>query len=379
MKILIAGDFCDRYRVSDKIREGLYSFLFDEVKPIIEEADYSFVNFEFPIVLNEGEPIPKCGPNLKGQEKSIDAIKYAGFNACTLANNHILDQGEKCCIDTKRLLEDAGINTVGAGKSLEEASEILYLKKDKEVLAVINCCEHEFSISTETSAGANPLNPIQQFYKIQEAKKNADYVLVIVHGGHEHFQLPSPRMKETYRFFIDAGADAVVNHHQHCYSGYELFKGKPIFYGLGNFCFDIYPIRNNDLWNYGYMVELEFNNDILSLFKIIPYKQCDEIVGVHLLDKNEFSDNIAELNYIIGDISTLRKNTDNYYRESSSFIRTVFEPLQNRIMLGLQRRQLMPSFLSLKHLLKIENYTLCESHIDKVKYFLEKNRKKQLS
>ena len=45
MKILIAGDFCDRYRVSDKIKEGLYSFLFDEVKPIIEEADYSFVNF----------------------------------------------------------------------------------------------------------------------------------------------------------------------------------------------------------------------------------------------------------------------------------------------------------------------------------------------
>lgn len=118
MKILIAGDFCDRYRVSDKIIEGLYCFLFDEVKPIIEEADYSIVNFEFPIVLNEGEPIPKCGPNLKGQEKSIDAIKYAGFNVCTFANNHILDPGEKYCIDTKRLLEDAGINNVGAGKEI---------------------------------------------------------------------------------------------------------------------------------------------------------------------------------------------------------------------------------------------------------------------
>ena len=84
----------------------------------------------------------------------------------------------------------------------------------------------------------NPLLPIQQFYKIQEAKENADYVLVIVHGGIEHYQLPTSRMIETYRFFIDAGADAVVNHHQHCYSGYERYKSKPIIYGLGNLLFD---------------------------------------------------------------------------------------------------------------------------------------------
>ena len=42
-------------------------------------------------------------------------------------------------------------------------------------------------------------------------------------------------MKETYRFFVDCGADAVINHHQHCYSGYEYYKDKFICYGLGNF------------------------------------------------------------------------------------------------------------------------------------------------
>ena len=97
----------------------------------------------------------------------------------------------------------------------------MYKRKDGETLAIINCCEHEFSIADDDSAGANPLNPIQQYYKIKEARLNADYVLVIVHGGHEMYQLPSLRMVDTYRFFIDAGADAVVNHHQHCFSGYE--------------------------------------------------------------------------------------------------------------------------------------------------------------
>ena len=368
MKILVAGDYCDTNRVSGKIKEGQYGFLFDDVKPIIEKADYSFVNFEFPIVLKEGKPIPKCGPNLKGQEKSIDAIKYAGFNACTLANNHILDQGEKCCIDTKRLLEDAGINTVGAGKNLGVASEILYLKKDEEVLAVINCCEHEFSISTETSAGANPLNPIQQFYKIQEAKKNANYVLVIVHGGHEHYQLPSPRMKETYRFFIDAGADAVVNHHQHCYSGYEVYKEKPIFYGLGNFLFDN-PNKRNGIWNDGYMVVISFGVPKSPSFKIIPYTQCNEEPKVILIEnEKEFFKNINSLNSTIADEKKIKAEQLDMMKKYAKDYQCLLQPYRFRIDKGLYTRGFFPSLINQKKKNSILNFMMCESHLERFIY-----------
>ena len=370
MKILVAGDYCDTNRVSGKIKEGQYGFLFDDVKPIIEKADYSFVNFEFPIVLKEGKSIPKCGPNLKGQEKSIDAIKYAGFNACTLANNHILDQGEKCCIDTKRLLEDAGINTVGAGKNLGVASEILYLKKDEEVLAVINCCEHEFSISTETSAGANPLNPIQQFYKIQEAKKNANYVLVIVHGGHEHYQLPSPRMKETYRFFIDAGADAVVNHHQHCYSGYEVYKEKPIFYGLGNFLFDDINLRKS-IWNEGYMVNIRFNKTNLPTFNLLPYTQCnDEPKIVFMKDESEkqFLNTISSLNSTIADDKKLKAVHEKMMCFYAKSYQGILQPYQFRLDKGLFNHGLLPSLVSQKKKFSILNFMMCESHLERFIY-----------
>ena len=54
-------------------------------------------------------------------------------------------------------------------------------------------------------------------------------MFLILHGGIEHYQLPSPRMKKWYRHIIDLGASAIVNHHQHCFSGYELYNGKPIF------------------------------------------------------------------------------------------------------------------------------------------------------
>ena len=97
IKVIIAGDFCDHGRVSEKIEGGEYGILFDDIKPILRDSDFKVLNFEFPIVQGEGNPIRKAGPVLRGQEKSIDAIKYAGFNVCTLANNHILDQGAECC------------------------------------------------------------------------------------------------------------------------------------------------------------------------------------------------------------------------------------------------------------------------------------------
>lgn len=177
MNVLIAGDFCDRYRISDLIARGNYASLFDDIKYLTEQADVSIINFEFPIVLHAGVPITKSGPTLQGQPAAVDAVKYAGFNVCTLANNHILDQGTKCCIETRELLENAGIKTVGIGKNSAEAATVLYInQKEKGTLAIVNCCEHEFSIATATTAGANPLNPIQQYYNIQEARTKAEEV-----------------------------------------------------------------------------------------------------------------------------------------------------------------------------------------------------------
>jgi poly-gamma-glutamate synthesis protein (capsule biosynthesis protein) len=67
---------------------------------------------------------------------------------------------------------------------------------------------------------------------------NSNYTILIVHGGHETFEYPRPRMKKLYRYFIDVGVDVVIGHHTHCFSGHEIYKGKPIFYSLGNFVFD---------------------------------------------------------------------------------------------------------------------------------------------
>lgn len=370
IKVLVAGDFCPQCRISSLFENANYDQVLSEVKPIIEKADYSIINLECPVTKGIEKPIEKKGPNLQCSEKGVEAIKWAGFDSVTLANNHFLDYGENGVKNTLEVCNKFGIDTVGGGNSLKEASTILYRDIENQTLAIINCCEHEFSIATETSAGSNPLNPIQQYYAILEAKKNADYVLVIVHGGHEYYQLPSPRMQESYRFFIDSGADAVVNHHQHCFSGYEVYKGKPIFYGLGNFCFDE-GVGNKESWYEGYMVELGLSQNAID-YKIYPYKQCTEEAKVSMLANGYYDKKIINLNKIITDNEKLRESTEKYFKSCMLTASSVFEPTENRIVLGLQRRGWIPSFLSKRQWLKLQNYILCESHRDKLAFFLNK-------
>lgn len=367
IKLLIAGDFSQKNRVNNAIRDKQFSLLFGEIRPILRSVDYSIVNFEFPIIGDDKEAkrIPKLGPHLEGTVEAVDAIKYAGFKCCTLANNHILDQGDSCCVYTKHVLESNGIDTVGAGSDIEEASRVLYKVINRETVAIINCAEHEFSIASDFSAGANPINPIQQYYSIREAKEVADYVIVIVHGGHEHYQLPSPRMQELYRFFINVGADAVINGHQHCFSGYEIFNNKPIVYGIGNLCFDN-PAKVSEIWNQGYMVELLLDNRSTCINNIYPYTQCDAKLGVHpIIDRTEFNETLKNLNSIIHDSHRLKESAQTYYKHCSSYVLNRYQPYESRLLNKLYRLRLLPSLVSKKRWLAILNYIECESHRDK--------------
>lgn len=371
MNILIAGDLAPMARLAKMMEEKRFPEVFpNELRDVILSADYSFVNLESPIVENGYKPIPKCGPNLRCPEETAEAVKYAGFTGVTLANNHILDYGAEGLIKTIECCKEQALSVVGVGDNLLDAKKILYLQKDGKTLAVINCCEHEFSIATDMEAGANPLNPIRQFYQIQEAKANSDHVMVIVHGGHEHFQLPSLRMVKTYRYFIDVGADAVVNHHQHCYSGFVWYNGKPIFYGLGNFCFDIAPTQINTKRNYGYMVEIAFGDKIET--KIFPYNQCGEKAEVGLLQTNAFDSRLKDINKIILDERLLSREIDDYYHTCVSFEDFCLEPYYGRIMSKLYSMGGVPGFIKGKKASFVLNHVECESHRDKLLYALKK-------
>jgi poly-gamma-glutamate capsule biosynthesis protein CapA/YwtB (metallophosphatase superfamily) len=250
MKILIAGDF-----VINQAYET--SQVDEEVIEVFTQSDYNIINLEAPVTNSESK-IVKTGPHLKANKKStLKILKALNINLCTLANNHVLDYDEQGVFDTLNFCKENNIKTVGAGKNKAEAAKVFYLDTEVGKIAFINIAENEWASATETSAGANGMDLIDDVKTIYEARLKSDFVFVIVHGGHEYYNLPSPRMQKQYRFYIKNGADIVIGHHTHCISGKEEYKGKQIYYSLGNFLFTNHS-RYGD-WYQGIVLEVEID------------------------------------------------------------------------------------------------------------------------
>jgi poly-gamma-glutamate synthesis protein (capsule biosynthesis protein) len=189
-----------------------------------------FLLSECPLTLSSNA-IEKIGPNLKAHPDIANVLGAAGFGA----NNHIYDYGQQGLLDALKILKNSGLAYVGAGVDLKEAQEPFFTEIKGVRLSFINIGEIEFSSAGPGRGGANPMDLIDNFHQIQNAKRNADHVIVIIHGGHEYYHYPSPQTLKRYRFYAESGASVVIAHHTHCIGGYEVYKGVPIFYSLGNF------------------------------------------------------------------------------------------------------------------------------------------------
>lgn len=366
MKILIAGDLVAQNRVREKILEKDFVGLLSGIRSYTAGVDYAILNLETTIESDSESfrAIPKVGPHISSPEVVLDMVKDAGFQCVTMANNHILDYGGAALLHTIRAVEEKGLDHVGAGENLDAASRVLVKNIGGSRLAIVNFCESEFSIAGENEPGAYPLDVVSNVRQIQWARKNADHVVVIVHGGIELYPLPAPRMKTLYRFFVEVGADAVVNHHQHCHSGYEVYQGKPIFYGLGNLLFDKGK-ASDPMWNYGYLVQLDLDADIS--FQVIPYSQGLGGPGVSVLDgdaRQVFLTKVDDLNLIIGDDAALDAKYEAFIGRKGKQVLFRMSSLRGKFFAWMVHRHLIPIPLGKKKALMLQEYLMCDSHRD---------------
>ena len=309
--------------------------------------------------------IKKSGPAIKAKRIVAKRLSEMGINLVALANNHIMDFGPEGLKDTIGCLVDEDLAYVGAGICLEEAKKPYIITVDGKKLVVLNFCENEWSTTQGAYMGANPIDEIANYYQIQKAKDSADYVLVIAHGGHEHYSLPSPRIKKLYRFYADAGATAVVAHHTHCSSGYEVYNGVPIMYSLGNFFFANSGKRNSH-WNKGMLALLNFQPNSCS-FKFVHFDQCNGDSKVKIVTEDESSirnREIDKLNLLIQDDFRFNKEYQFFLESNYKMYRSYLEPHSNRCLNFLQNRRILPSLWSKKKKIYLLNLVRCESHHD---------------
>lgn len=373
IKIFISGDFAPRLRANEVINNGDYQLLYNDILPLIKESDIAITNLESPLLEN-GKPSAKIGPNLKAPLKSIAALKYAGFDMVTLANNHMMDYGQEGLFSTIKACEDSQIKHIGAGTNLEEAKRIQYFNMKAQRIAFINCCENECSTTQNDEPGCNPLSEVGLFYQINEAKSNSDYVILIIHGGHETFEYPSLRMKKLYRWFVDLGVDAVIGHHTHCFSGFEIYKEKPIVYSLGNFVFD--SDKRKSSWNIGAaaIVSIQESNIGLSL---IPFTQCDDNVGVRLFGEKEKEDWLSKERIrtnLIQDDKLLYNEFRTFVAAQERMYRSYLEPKSSSLIIAAKNRGWLPRRVRGDKRLLLQNIIRAEAHRDIILELLSREK-----
>jgi len=363
IQIGFTGDFCPRLRVEKLLRSDGLEEAFASVLPFFRENDLNIIDLECPLTAG-GNAIVKTGPHLRAHPDAVRLLKLLNCQLVATANNHFLDYGRDGMRDTYRALEEEGIEWVGSGLTTDEIRNVNFQEIGNLRFAFINATENEWSTLHSGGSGCNSLDPVTLFQDIRRVRDKTDYIVVIVHGGHEHYNLPSPRTKRWYRFLVDAGADAVIGHHTHTISGYEVYNGAPIFYSLGNFCIDSESYRDHP-WNRGMLVRLIADEQQSLSFEVKFVTQNNHEPGVCLLSGPEeeiMHQKIVELNEIIADDVQLDKSFDAFVRSQEKITNARIQPYTGTLLVSLHTRGLLPTLFGKRKKILLTNLLRCESH-----------------
>lgn len=219
---------------------GLNGLIEQPLIDLLNQADVTMINQEFAF-RTRGTPMKDKKYTFRSDPKHVSIFNELGIDVVSLANNHALDYGTEALLDTFTTLADANIRYVGAGKNLEEAKNVVTFEVKGKKIAYVGASRvipvSEWNATSKRPGMLTTYDPTATCKVIEEAKANADYVIVYVHWGKEYQEVPEAYQKTMARQYIDAGADAVVGSHTHCLQGTEYYKDKPIIYSLGNFIF----------------------------------------------------------------------------------------------------------------------------------------------
>ncbi len=228
VKLLIVGDIMLDRNVRNIINKNGFESFFAGVRDLIQNADISIANLEGAFTTNPSVTASLVSKELIFTFDPVLAPKLSvlGFDIMGLANNHTYNYGAKGLESTRRYVGTAGMLYYGDPFNRTEISTIII--KNGIRIGVVGF--HEFYYTNFNNV----------FSEISRLRSEVDVLIVTPHWGVEYQKEPTKKMKEWAHAFIDSGADAVVGTHTHIVGDTEVYKGKKIYYSLGNFAFDQY-------------------------------------------------------------------------------------------------------------------------------------------
>lgn len=386
MRLLIGADLVPTETNKTLFANGdVKTLIGEELLDELGQAEIRIFNLETPLI-EKSNPITKCGPVLGINKNVISGLKKINPNYLTLANNHIMDHGLDGLITTMTTLEENNIEYGGIVDNLHKMDNSIWIKSICGYkIGIYSCCEHEFSVATTNKMGAIPFDYINSYEVIEKNKNKCDFILVLYHGGKEYYPYPSPELQKRCHEFIQKGADLVVCQHSHCIGSEEIYYGKKIIYGQGNFLFDK---TNRKEWNHGMLLKIDLEkNHHYKVDYVITTKTGNSIRKAtkdetkKIIDdyqnrsKNLLKENFVEENY--KEFALSNEIILNLFKKTDFLSNTLLFRVLNKISKGKFLTFYFKKIYLKKFSYKLQNLIECEAWQElAIKFLKEYNLKK---
>ncbi|MDB5282005.1 MAG: capsule synthesis protein cap [Bacteroidota bacterium] len=260
---------------------------FNEVGPVLAKADYVIGNLESQVIGAQGENLLK-NPRVKTEKETLNYLHDLDIDLVSVATNHTYDGLRDGVVQSFAFLDEHKILHVGASLEQVDAYKPITLEVNEIKFGFLNYVHQDTHPSTPKDADVylNYYTRDKILNQIDALRKEVDFVVLLFHWGGltDYGFYPHHTQISEAHMFLDRGADVIIGHHTHTFQAIETYKGKPIFYSLGNFCFaDIYSGKKLNKVRVsgkeGAIVELKFNAaDKTTSYKLIPIANEDHML-----------------------------------------------------------------------------------------------------
>lgn len=264
--LLFVGDMMLTRGVETSVKKnfnGDYNKLFENL-PELKDADILFGNLEGPVSETGNNVGSKY--SFRMDPMILPAIKNAGFDIVSFANNHVGDWNVNAFKDTLARLASEDILKTGAGVDKTEVETPTIIEKNGIKFGFLGFSDvgPTWMVAKENTPGILLASDPKMPEIIQKAKAMSDVLIISIHWGDEYKTAHNDRQEKLAKMLIDNGADMVIGHHPHVVEEIGEYRGKPIVYSLGNFIFDQSFSKNTMR---GMLFMVTFNDKNLKSFK----------------------------------------------------------------------------------------------------------------
>ncbi|HHK9552563.1 TPA: CapA family protein [Enterobacter sichuanensis] len=271
--------------------ESVSNDIFDSIRKKCDSMGAELVvNLESPFIKDDFKTI-KNKICLGADFKNVIKLKKLNPLLINLSNNHFNDYGVAGAELTKEVLDELGLKYFGIGKR----GQIKFIDHTNEhvvnIAFTLRSADQSGALlfATDDIDGPGDLD-LSLINKIKN-KYTEKSIVVSVHWGNEDIAIPDFSIRKLAREIIDAGADLIIGHHPHIIQPMEIYRGKMIFYSLGNFYFPTIKYNFNDRE----IIKIPLKHQTEGIIPIFYFKNGIELKTILLVKNLNDSQNIKEI------------------------------------------------------------------------------------